>query len=237
MNLTQVHLAIFLIIIAILIIILIVYLLVILRFCLPYKFIKMENEVFDETNFKTGDIVLTGHHNYRCSFISLFLGVKWHHPGIIYVEPNTGFKYVLELSHNKELFKIPLALWYRINHNQRIAHLTLQNSKGIELDPEKLYKAFEPFIGIDVDIRTFRCLRFFVKTPYYEFSDEDYNKGRACFEVCIHTLQMASVYKKKLSCNSYWISEIINRKIPMDNGFNYSEPKLILPPHYVDYCD
>lgn len=209
-----------LVLVCIVIVLCILYLLVAIIIFLPTSLVSTCHKDLNLDDFKTGDIVAA---RGQVIFIKLFDRGDISHPGVIWVDPESNQKYVLEGSKYKggkykNFFKIPLELWLYIRKGGDLYHIPLNKAAC----PNKIMKAFQPFIDhAKLDRFNLNWTRFLKKRSY----DKPKIKNHyACIEAVISTLQHADVYKKIYYCGSYLPCEVIYGGIECESGYSYSKP-------------
>jgi hypothetical protein len=188
-----------------------------------------EAEYWNPSQFKTGDLLIVHYTHIGGWFIKAISGYSWHHPAIVYTDPQDNMQYVLEgadyhIEGYRNFNKMPLEMWYRLNRKNGIARLAIEG----ELDPDLLLKEFEKLKDVKLAGFDFGWYRFLQINLY---KDEIKSK-HTCIEGCIQTLQRVGIFKKKNSCSSYLTQQIVRRGIPCEEGFKYLAPKYQLPGWY-----
>ena len=176
----------------------------------------------DPIELKTGDILGVGYSNVAGMFTSSFSRSVWSHTGIVWVDPDTNIRYILEGAMYPEkkyqgFMRIPFDNWYFYNSCFICGICRYQ---GPPLDPHKVIKEFSKFEG-KVKLEGFNPSwgRFLVNKPYFPSQINDYY---TCYEVTILMLQNLGIYQKILLHSSYFPKHIMNGYIPCENGFSFA---------------
>jgi len=197
-----------------------------MRILIPIKELAPKLKYLDIEDFKTGDIIAVSNNKMVNKLIHSLSGNNWVHSGIIYVDPKTKLKYVLEGARygdeKRSLFnKILISKWLTINRYSKICIMRLRGS----LNPKILYSKFKSFIKNSyIGKINYTWLRFITKSPYKKYSEEEYKRDFTCVEATIKTLQEVGVFDTQYSESSYLLENILRRQIKCKNGFSYDEP-------------
>jgi hypothetical protein len=178
---------------------------------IPYKY-------FNPDDFATGDILIVFYGGIGSLITRSFIGTKWLHPAIYYLDPDDHLPYILEGSfysrgNYDNFFKIPFMDWYRINRYGSIAHIHLNKP----INPYRLMKTYSQFIeNATLDSFSVNWYRFLYKSPYRKIN---YSRKFTCVESVIRTLQECDVIKKKYSESSYFSDDFFNGNIEFEEGY------------------
>jgi len=175
----------------------------------------------DEMN--TGDLVCVSYNNFATEFVGTFTNSVWVHLGMIWVDPFTNIRYVLEGAmyggkHYKNFFAIPIETWMMINRNNLMAW---KKYSGPEIDPIHMINAFAPFIklskleGLNVSWGRFLLNR--------KFSDHKHLRKYTCFEAIVILGQEIGIFDKEKLYSSYFPSDLVNGKIKLCENVSYTE--------------
>jgi hypothetical protein len=77
---------------------------------------------------KTGDLLFLSYEGIRVLFAKAFYGSSWTHAAMVWVDPASHEKYVLELAaynapYNSSAIRVPLLYWLKINRSSRAVGL------------------------------------------------------------------------------------------------------------------
>lgn len=175
-------------------------------------------------DFNNGDIVGVSYYSVSGAIVTSFSRSIWSHTGIIWVDPITNIRYVLEgaiyrLKKYRHFFKIPLETWLFFNKKSIIGY---KKYNGPEIDSDFLWSKFE-WLTKKCELEPFNIFwsRFLVDKQYYEYSRKD---RYTCLEATVILGQDAGIFKKdKIYC-SYFPGNIINNEISFCEGINYDLP-------------
>lgn len=178
-----------------------------------------------------GDIVCVAYYNLSGAIVSSFSNSIWSHTGIIYVDPKTDIRYVLEgavYRHEKykHFFKIPLETWLHFNRKNLIGY---KKYYGPEISSDFLWKKFEWMVK-DCKLEPFNIFwsRFLCSRAYYEYSRR--NKY-TCLEATVILAQDIGIFEKDKIYSSYFPGNVVNNQINLCNGISYDPPiKISLHP-------
>ena len=216
------------IVIYILIAILLIFLLLALRWLLPSLPITKEIIDFDPHTLNSGDIIAVSLNGHKSKFTQAVSGCIWVHAVIVYIDPSTKIKYILEGTHRGKIhpysfYKIPLGTWIRYNRRQTLSLMKLNG--GDDDTSRDIYNSFKPFIKYStVEPFNFGWVRFLSTTKYHKYSSHHYQKGFTCVEACLRTLIDAGIFKKKYIESSYLLESILRCHPACETGYSYNRP-------------
>lgn len=178
----------------------------------------------DLREYNNGDVMCVGYHSISGAIITSASNSIWSHTGIIWVDPITNVRYVLEgaiykLKQYQHFFKIPLETWLFFNKKHIIGY---KKYHGPEIDSNYLWDKFE-WLTKNCKLEPFNIFwsRFLVNKQYYEYSKKD---KYTCLEATVIIGQNAGIYKKdKIYC-SYFPGNIANNEISLCEGVFYDLP-------------
>lgn len=207
----------------ILIFIMILYLItLIFRFSLP-DFPESVRYI-SPYEMKTGDIVCISYNNIAGAIIGSLTYSAWAHTGMIWVDPKTNIRYVLEgaicgQEEYKHFYKIPVVAWMNINRGSVLGYKCYN---GPEINAEKMIEVFKPFMKYS-KLEGFKpsWLRFLFNDEYEEKTV--HKESYTCFESTIILGQQCGIYSKSKKYSSYFPCHIVNDKIEMPKGTYYSK--------------
>jgi hypothetical protein len=187
----------------------------------------LEVEYLENINLSNGDMVFVSYDNFSGKFISAFSSSIWSHTGIIYIDPVTLVKYVLEgaiYRHKtyRHFFKIPLECWMYFNRKSLLAY---KKYNGPLIDSNFMWRNFEQFIkNCKLDSLNIFWAKFLFERDYYEYAN---SRKYSCFEVSIILAQNIGIYKKEKMYSSYFPEHMANNKITLSPGVSYDNLKQI----------
>ena len=177
----------------------------------------------DPYDLKNGDLVCISYNNLAGVFVGSFTHSVWVHTGIIWVDPVTNIRYVLEgaiyrQEEYKNYFKIPFLDWMNINRNNL---KVIKYYSGPEIDSNLMMEKFEMFMGKSkLDGFNPFWIRFLYDKPYEGIHC---NKKYACFEVIIILCQELGIYKKTKCYTSYFPCDVVMDNVKYCDGVSYSK--------------
>lgn len=173
---------------------------------------------------KTGDIVAVAYNNHVTFTVSSMTASAWIHTGIIWVDPETNIRYVLEgaicrQKRYKQFYKIPVATWLYLNRGSLIGY---KRYNGPEPDANKMIEVFNRISkNCKLEGFNYTWFRFLFRDNYENF--EKLKKKYTCFEITIILGQESGIYKKNRSYHSFFPCDIVNDNIDMENDAFYSK--------------
>lgn len=174
--------------------------------------------------FNTGDILMVSYNSFRGRLVRVFTGSMWTHVGMIYKKEN-GELFVIESSQYEDVsgvVKTPIHKWLDWNENRILAWL---HHKGPKIKDKDIEDIFEKVRDAKVDLFVGSWLRAVIKQKYYPQP----NKNKFfCSELVTHFLQELNIIQKIYLPSGYPPKEILFGKLPLINGHNFDEPKLLL---------
>lgn len=186
------------------------------------KDIPQTAKYIDANDMNTGDILCVAYNNLAGAFVGSFTNSVWVHTGMVWVEPETEIRYVLEgaiyrQTEYKHFFKIPVNTWLNINRGSLMGY---KKYFGPEIDAKKMIETFVPFERSS-ELEGFNpfWIRFLMTLPYYE---KIHSKKYTCFECTVILGQENGIFKKNRYYSSYFPTDIINNKIDFCKGVSYS---------------
>lgn len=178
----------------------------------------------DPLDMNNGDLLFVSYGNVSGGVITTFSGSIWSHPGMIWVDPLTNIRYVLEgaiYRHKKyqHFFKIPFDTWLYFNRKYLTAY---KKYCGPSINSDFLWSKFEWLTKkCQLDKLTIFWARFLMEKEYYEYAKRD---TYSCLEATVILGQDAGIFKKdKIYC-SYLPGDIANDKISYCEGVSYKKP-------------
>lgn len=178
----------------------------------------------DAYEMKTGDIVCISYDNLPGAIVSSMTNSCWTHTGMIWVDPKTNIRYVLEgaicrQAEYKQFYKIPVETWMNIN---RCSTLGYKSYVGPPVDAEKMINTFEPIMKF-CKLEGFRptWLRFLFNDRFQELTT--LKKRYTCFETTIILGQECGIFLPEKMYSSYFPSNIVNDQIKMPKGTYYTK--------------
>ena len=177
----------------------------------------------DAHEMNTGDIVCVSYNNLAGVFVGSFTHSVWVHTGMIWVDPKTNVRYVMEgaiygQKAYQHFYKIPITTWMYINRHNVMGY---KKYYGPEIDAVKMEEYFEPFIknskleGLNVF-----WLRFFLNQEYRE---HEHKNKYTCFESTVILGQMVGIISKKKHYSSYFPKDLVNNTMDYNEGISYSK--------------
>lgn len=172
-----------------------------------------------------GDLLCVSYNNAAGAFVGSFTHSVWVHTGIIWVDPITNVRYVLEgamygSSEYQHFFKIPVATWLYINKANVMGY---KKYHGPELDSYVMMECFKPFEkhtkleGLNVG-----WLRFLVNRKY---KDPRVKSRYTCFEVTVIMGQLLGIFSKEKHFSSYFPRDVVDGYISCCDEIYY-EPTI-----------
>lgn len=174
-----------------------------------------------------GDIVCVAYRNISGTFISSFSRSIWSHTGIIWIDPKTNIKYVIEgcmykSKNYRNFIRVPYETWLYFNRKSILGY---KKYVGPPLDSYEMDKIFLPYEKVCIlEGSNIFWSRFLVKRDYYEYQ---MNYRYTCIEYTVMLLQRLGVYKKEKIYSSYLPCDIVNNMIPTEEGIYYEKVKEI----------
>lgn len=178
----------------------------------------------DSMEVNTGDIVLVSYPNVSGGLISAFSKSVWSHTGMIWVDPLTDIRYVLEgaiyrYKKYQHFFKIPFETWLYFNRKFILGY---KKYYGPPINSDFLWSKFEWMVkNCKLDKFNIFWARFLADKDYYEYSK---SPAYSCLEASVILGQDAGIfYKDKIYC-SYFPGDIANNRITLCKGIKYDLP-------------
>lgn len=178
----------------------------------------------DPYEMKTGDILCISYNNLAGVIVGSLTNSAWIHTGMIWVDPDTNIRYVLEgamcrQKTYKNFYKIPVTSWLNINKNSTLGYKCYN---GPPVDPNKMIEAFTPFMEKSkLEGFSPEWLRFLFNDPYEE---KTVQKAKyTCFESTIIIGQQCGIFSKSRKYCSYFPCHVVNDDVPMVPGSSYSK--------------
>lgn len=202
--------------------ILLLYLIsMIVRFSAPD--LPYEAKYIEPHEMNNGDIVCVSYNNLAGAFVGSFTHSVWVHTGMIWVDPETEIRYVLEgaIYGQKEyqgFFKIPIVTWMNINRSNLMGY---KKYHGPALDPDLMIKTFEPFIADSkLEGLNYSWIRFLYSSDY---KPHKHKSIYTCFESTIILGQEIGTFARKKRYSSYFPKDLVNGTIHYNEGVYYSD--------------
>lgn len=179
---------------------------------------------FDPCLFETGDIIFNSYGNLLTVVVTCLIGSPWTHSGVIWCDPETHEKYVLEMSSYKPpfyrgVYKVPLETWLNINKKSNmIGYMKLKRSDNKKIkfrNMEKIYQRYK-----DIKLEAF-CWKYYRFLQQHDYEKIDKHGANACHEITIAVLQDLGIYRKKHAVSSYTPSDLVYQEIPMHKPYYY----------------
>jgi hypothetical protein len=170
-----------------------------------------------------GDLLCISYDNMSTDFISSFTNSVWVHVGMVWVDPDTNLRYVLEGAiysgkHYKHFFAIPVETWMNINRKNIIAW---RRYSGPELDSTQMMHEFFPFIKFSkLEGFNLHWNRFLINKKYRE---PDRLAYYTCFEAIVIIGQQLGIFSKEKYYTSYFPNHLVNGGIELCKGVSYSD--------------
>lgn len=182
-----------------------------------------EVRYIDVSEMNTGDIVCVSYNNTAGHFVESFTGSCWIHTGIVWVDPRTNIRYIMEgaiygKSNYKHFFIIPVPTWMNYNRNNLVG---FKKYSGPKLDEMKMALEFSQFAknsklrGLDAT-----WLAYLFTFPY---KDENVKHYHTCFETTILMCQKMGIYKKDKHYSSHFPCDIVNDNVSYEKNISYSK--------------
>jgi hypothetical protein len=175
----------------------------------------------DEMN--NGDLLCVSYNNVATDFVGSFTNSVWVHVGMVWVDPDTNIRYVLEGGmypgkHYKNFFIIPVDTWMNINKKSLLA---IRRYSGPEIDSTQMLHEFLPFVYFS-KLEGFNLMwnRFLVNKPYQKPKQL---ARYTCFESIIIVGQEVGIFSKDKYYTSYFPNDIVNGKIKLCEGVSYTD--------------
>lgn len=170
----------------------------------------------------TGDLVCVSYSNFASAFVGTFTNSIWVHVGIIWVDPNTNVRYVLEGAiYNgiyKNFFKIQLDIWMFINKKNLMCW---NKYNGPTIDAEHMMNQFEQFIKYSkLEGLNMNWYRFLLVQDYTEHV---HKSKYTCFEAIVILGQEIGIFDKSRKYCSYFPSDLANNRIKLCPGVSYNK--------------
>lgn len=182
-----------------------------------------EGKYVNSCDMQNGDLVFCSYNNFAGSFVTSFSGSIWSHPGMIWVDPETDVRFVIEgaiYSHKeyKHFMKIPIETWLSFNHKSIIGY---KKYLGPDIDSEIMRSIFEPYFNNSkLEGFSVSWAKFLLDKEYYEYGHQ--NK-LTCVEFTSILGQELNIFKKdKIYC-SYFPDHMANDKIELMPGVFYGK--------------
>lgn len=191
----------------------------------------IECNYLDPLETQNGDIVLVSYYSIAGGIITSFSKSIWSHTGMIWIDPLTNIRYVLEgaiYRHKKyrHFFKIPLETWLYFNRKSVLGY---KKYHGPMIDSNYIWDKFQ-WMTQECNLESFNIFwaRFLLKKDYYEYTRL---KKYTCLEATIMLGQDIGIYKKDKMYCSYFPGDIANNNISLCDGIKYDLPiKISLHP-------
>lgn len=174
---------------------------------------KLGKDVNPE-DFQSGDILVTG----RGTIPDAFKLGRWGHAAIVDREPN-GKVYVIEVHRytreKRNFLRMPWEEWIEYHPREDCVYLSLNSP--ISLDWRRYQEAKLDKIGLHWV--KYACMR---KKPVGD--------RYTCSGLVVQILQDHGVVAKTWNACSYSPTDLVERRIPLINGYSYSQPvRFVLP--------
>lgn len=171
----------------------------------------------------TGDLLCVSYNNFATEFVGTFTNSVWVHLGMVWVDPDTNVRYVLEGAmysnkRYKNFFKIPVETWLTINKSSLMAW---KKYSGPEIDAKHMIDVFSQFInsskleGLNVSWYRFLLDR--------DFKEQGVLNKYTCFETIILLGQEIGIFRKEKMYTSHFPSDVVNDKIKLCENVSYSK--------------
>lgn len=188
---------------------------------------------FETESLKTGDILGVGYRHPFGWFVTAWSGSIWSHTGIVWRDPKNDEVFVLEAGNYggkyNGVIKIPIVVWVRINKGSHIGLSRLKTKDGRVLCPKKVMKNFKKLKKyVLLDTYSWRWYRLLRKKPYFKQTRTNYT----CYELIVELFQECGVIKKLYSCSSYFPTDIMEGRIDLECGYEYTKPILLNVEYY-----
>lgn len=173
---------------------------------------------------KTGDILCISYNNIAGALVGSMTYSAWVHTGMVWVDPITNIRYVLEgaickQKQYKNFYKIPVSSWLNLNKNSLIGY---KSYNGPPVDPYKMIETFNSFTkDVKLEGFSYTWFRFLFKDRYEKVSD--YGRKYTCFELTIILGQECGIFKKDRKYSSFFPSHVVNNGIETEKGCYYSD--------------
>lgn len=178
----------------------------------------------DAYEMKTGDLVCISYNNLPGHIVASLTNSAWTHTGMIWVDPKTNIRYVLEgaicrQSEYKNFYKIPVVSWMNLN---RHSTLGFKSYVGPPVDPIKMIETFEPMTKY-CKLEGFRpaWMRFLFNDPYQELTT--LKPRYTCFESTLILGQECGIFSHDRMYSSYFPCHIVNDQVKMPKGTYYTK--------------
>lgn len=178
----------------------------------------------EQSEVNNGDIVLVAYPNMSGGIIRSFSKSIWSHTGIIWVDPISNIRYVLEgaiyrYKKYQHFFKIPFETWLFFNRKFLTGY---KKYYGPPINSEYLWSKFEWMTKkCKLDKFNIFWARFLLNKDYYEYTKND---TYSCLEASVILGQDSGIFKKdKIYC-SYFPGDIANNRISLCDGIKYDLP-------------
>lgn len=176
----------------------------------------------------TGDIVFCSYYTPAGVLISTISNSIWSHPGFIWVDEDTGIRYVLEGAIYKQtkyrnFYKIPLENWLFINKRSMLGY---KKYTGKPIDSKYMLSKFQWMID-ECRLGSFDPLwaRFIINKQHYEYSR---NEKYTCSEAAVILGQETGIFERdKIYC-SYLPGDLANGYIKLTKDASYDNVVEIL---------
>lgn len=174
----------------------------------------------DELN--TGDLMCVSYSNLTRDFIATFTKSCWVHVGIIWVDPNTNIRYVLEGAmygkKYRNFFKINIDSWFNINKNSLICW---KKYNGPSIDAKTMINSYTEIIEFSkLEGLNINWCRFFMNQKYQKAK---YVKKLTCFEAVVILGQDIGIFDREKKYSSYFPSDLVNNKIKLCENISYND--------------
>jgi len=203
---------------------LVVIIIVAIQVYLTYDMPKKQRQV-QQADIQTGDVLGVSYRHLFGHLVTTWSGSIWHHTGVAWRCPSTNELYVFEAAiyggNYRGVFRIPFDIWLKINRRMHICHLRLEGP----IDTLELDNHFRSLEVIKLDSLNWQWYRFLQTRPYV---DETPRTHYTCYEITIMLLQRMNIVRKELACSSYFARDVVHRKLPMEEGYSYSEAILLV---------
>lgn len=185
--------------------------------------LPLQSKYIDQSEMNTGDLLCVSYNNVAGAFVGTFTRSVWVHTGMIWCDPDTKIKYVLEGAiyghpEYKQFYMIPIATWMYINKNNVMG---FKKYHGPDIDSKIMIDSFKPFMEqTNLEGLNPWWLRFLMNNEYEEYKPQ---KKITCFESTVVLGQSAGIFAKEKHYSSYFPCDIVNNKISCVDNVYYDQ--------------